>query len=133
MLTGGRLIQNFYEDNVSFFGRNFPGPLSDNALSYYYFNLEKRMTIDNRIVYQIYMTPDNYSDPGFQGNIFITDSTYDLIKVELQLNRAANTGGLFDTISIYQQFANYDDDIYMPTDYRLILGSKYIGISKDRF
>ena len=39
MLTGGRLIQNFYEDKVSFFGRNFPGPLSDNALCYYYFNL----------------------------------------------------------------------------------------------
>src|ERR1035437_3398278 len=103
MLTGGRQIQNFYENKVSFFGRNFPGPLSDNALSYYYFKLEKRMTMDNRIVYKIYMTPENYSDPGFEGNIFITDSTYDLIKVELRLNRAANTGGLFDTISIYQQ------------------------------
>lgn len=133
MLTGGRLIQNFYEDNVSFFGRNFPGPLSENALSYYYFNLEKRMTMDNRIVYRIYMTPDNYSDPGFQGDIFITDSTYDLIKVELQLNRAANTGGLFDTISIYQQFANYDDDIFMPSDYRLVLGANLLGLAKIGF
>jgi hypothetical protein len=133
MLTGGRLIQNFYEDKVSFFGRNFPGPLSDNALGYYYFNLEKRMAMDNRIVYKIYMTPDNYSDPGFQGNIFITDSTYDLIKVELQLNRAANTGGLFDTISIYQQFVNYDDDIFMPSDYRLILGANLLGLAKIGF
>jgi hypothetical protein len=133
MLTGGRLIQNFYEDNVSFFGRNFPGPLSENALSYYYFNLEKRMTMDNRIVYRIYMTPNNYSDPGFQGDIFITDSTYDLIKVELQLNRAANTGGLFDTISIYQQFANYDDDIFMPSDYRLVLGANLLGLAKIGF
>src|ERR1035437_8917989 len=33
MLTGGRLIQNFYEDNVSFFGRFLPGPLAENALS----------------------------------------------------------------------------------------------------
>lgn len=133
MLTGGRLIQNFYEDKVSFFGRNFPGPLSDNALSYYYFNLEKRMTMDNRIVYKIYMTPDNYSDPGFKGNIFITDSTYDLIKVELRLNRAANTGGLFDTISIYQQFVNYDDDIFMPSDYRLIIGANILGLAKIGF
>ena len=133
MLTGGRLIQNFYEDNVSFFGRNFPGPLADNALSYYYFNLEKRMTMDNRIVYKIYLTPDNYSDPGFEGNIFITDSTYDLIKVELQLNRAANTGGLFDTISIYQQFVNYDNDIFMPSDYRLIIGANILGLAKIGF
>jgi hypothetical protein len=133
ILTGGRLIQNFYEDKVSFFGRNFPGPLSDNALSYYYFNLEKRMTMDNRIVYKIYLTPDNYSDPGFEGNIFITDSTYDLIKVEFRLNRAANTGGLFDTISIYQQFVNYDDDIFMPSDYRLIIGANLLGLAKIGF
>jgi hypothetical protein len=133
MLTGGRLIQNFYEDKVSFFGRNFPGPLSDDALKYYYFNLEKRTTMDKRIVYQIYITPDNYSDPGFEGNIFITDSTYDLIKVDLQLNRAANTGGLFDTISIYQQFVNYDNDIFMPSDYRLIIGVNILGLAKIGF
>ena len=133
MLTGGRLIQNFYEDKVSFFGRNLTGPLSNDALSYYYFNLEKKMTMDKRVVYKIYMTPDNYSDPGFEGNIFITDSTYDLIKVELQLNRAANTGGLFDTISIYQQFVKYDDDIFMPSDYRLIIGANLLGLAKIGF
>jgi hypothetical protein len=133
MLTGGRLIQNFYEDKVSFFGRNLTGPLSNDALSYYYFNLEKRMTMDKRIVYKIYMTPDNHRDPGFEGNIFITDSTYDLIKVELQLNRAANTGGLFDTISIYQQFVKYDDDIFMPSDYRLIIGANLLGLAKIGF
>ena len=91
------------------------------------------MTMDKRIVYKIYMTPDNYSDPGFEGNIFITDSTYDLIKVELQLNRAANTGGLFDTISIYQQFVNYDNDIFMPSDYRLIIGANILGLAKIGF
>ena len=133
MLTGGRLIQNFYEDKVSFFGRSFPGPLSENALNYYYFNLEKRMKMDTKIVYKIYMTPDNYSDPGFEGNIFITDSTYDLIKVELQLNRAANTGGLFDTISIYQQFVKYDNDIYMPNDYRLVVGANLLGLARIGF
>ena len=133
MLTGGRLIQNFYENNVDFFGRPLPGPLSDNALSYYYFNLEKRITMDNRIVYQIYMSPDNNSDPGFSGRLFITDSTFDLIKVEMQLNRSANTGGLFDTISIFQQFSGYQDDIYMPVDYRLVVGSNLLGLAKIGF
>ena len=133
MLTGGRLIQNFYENNVSFFGRLLPGPLADNAINYYYFNLEKQIRMDNRIVYQIFMTPDNNSDPGFTGRIFITDSTYDLIKVELQLNRSANTGGLFDTISIYQQFAGYQDNIFMPADYRLVLGSNLLGLAKIGF
>jgi len=133
MITGGRLIQNFYENNVSFFGRFLPGPLADNAIGYYYFNLEKKLTMDNRIVYQIYMTPDNNSDPGFSGRIFITDSTYDLIKVDFQLNRSANTGGLFDTISIHQQFAGYQDEIFMPVDYRLVIGSRLLGLAKIGF
>ena len=133
MLTGGRLIQNFYENNVSFFGRYLPGPLSENALSYYYFNLEKQTRMDNKIVYQIYMTPDNSSDPGFSGRVFITDSSFDLIKVDLKLNRSANTGGIFDTINIYQQFAAYQDNIFMPVDYRLALGTNLMGLAKIGF
>lgn len=132
-LTGGRLVQNFYEENISFFGRKLPGPLSDNSLNFYYFNLERKINMDNRIVYQIYMAPENYSDPGFEGRIFITDSTFDLIKVDFQLNRAANTGGLFDTIGIYQQFVDFNDGIYMPTDYRLVLAANILGLAKIGF
>ncbi|NNL21208.1 MAG: carboxypeptidase-like regulatory domain-containing protein, partial [Ignavibacteriaceae bacterium] len=36
ILTGGRLIQNFYEGDVNFFGADLPGPISDDALDYYY-------------------------------------------------------------------------------------------------
>lgn len=131
-LTGGRLIQNFYNDNINFFGRDLPGPLADNALSYYYFYIERTVAINNNVVYQIYMSPDNSADPGFEGNIFITDSTFDLIRVDLRLNRAANTGGIFETINIFQQFDAYYN-ISMPVDYRLFVTANVLGLARIGF
>lgn len=131
-LTGGRLIQNFYTDDVNFFGRDLPGPLSENSLEYYYFYIEKQLAINDHKVFQIYMTPDNSANPGFEGSVFITDSTFDLIKVDLRLNRAANTGGIFDTINVFQQFSEYDN-IYMPVDYRLFVKANFLGIARVGF
>ncbi len=128
-LTGGRVIQNFYDDDVNFFGMDLPGPLSDDAIDYYYFYLERFVAMDNIKVYQIHIAPDDPADPGFEGSVFITDSTYDLIKIDLRLNRSANPGGLFDTINVFQQFTSYDE-IYMPVDYRLFLTANFLGLAR---
>lgn len=132
ILTGGRLIQNFYEDDVNFFGTNLPGPISDDALDYYYFYLDDVVLKDDRKIFKIFLAPDNPDDPGFEGSIFINDSTYDLLQVELKLNRSANPGGIFDTISIFQQFSDYDD-IYMPADYRLFAKGNFLGLASFGF
>jgi len=128
VLTGGRLIKIFYEDEINFFNKPLPGPLANNALAYYYFYIENQLAIDSRRVYQIYLSPEDRSDPGFEGRIYIADSTYDLIKVDLQLNRAANIGGIFDTVNIFQQFLEFGDSIYMPVDYRLVVSANYLGL-----
>jgi hypothetical protein len=131
-LTGGRLIQNFYENDVNFLGRDLPGPISDDAFSYYYFYIEKVLAQNDKRIYQIHMEPDNSADPGFVGKIFISDSTYDLVKVDLLLNRAANTGGLFDTVNVYQQFDEYSG-IYLPVDYRLFVKANIFGLVRIGF
>jgi hypothetical protein len=133
ILTGGRLIRNFYEEIIDFFTKPLPAPLADNSLSYYYFFIEDQLLINLRKVYRISISPENRNDPGFEGRIFITDSTYDLIKVDLHLNRAANIGGIFDTVKIYQQFSEFGDSIYMPVDYRLSLSANYLGLIKFGF
>lgn len=131
-LTGGRVIKSFYEDNINFLGNNLPGPLADNALDYYYYYIKNTLAIDSQVVYQIYMEPDDPSDPGFTGNIFITGDTYDLIKVDLNLNEAANVGGIFDSVEVFQQFFPYDS-VYMPVDYRLFVKANVLGLVKFGF
>ena len=133
ILTGGRVMQNFYNDEISFLGEFLPGPLADYSLNYYYFYIERIVAIDNKTIFQIHMTPDDESDPGFEGSIYILDETYDLIKVDLNLNKAANPGGVFDTVSIFQQFAFYDESVYMPVDYRLFANVNYLNIARFGF
>jgi hypothetical protein len=131
-LTGGRLIQNFYEDDIRFFGGRLPGPIADDALDYYYYYIEGMVLKNDRKVYRLFFKTESSDDPGFQGSVFINDSTYELIQVELELNRAANIGGIFDTISIFQQFSSYDD-IYMPVDYRLFVKGNVLGLARFGF
>jgi len=128
ILTGGRIIMNFYSDDINFFGRNLNGPLADNALDYYYFMITDTLAVDTENVFRIFMTPDDSLDPGFSGYVYITASTFDMVKVELNLNRAANTGGLLDTISVYQQFFPFGENIFMPVDYHLKVSAKILGL-----
>jgi hypothetical protein len=129
-LTGGRIIQNFYSDDIEFFGNELPSPLSDKSLAYYFFYIDDTVSINNQPVYKIKMTPDREIDPGFTGDIFISAVTFDLLKVSLELNRAANTGGLLDTIKIFQQFYPFENDIYMPVDYHLFITANVLGLVK---
>ncbi len=130
ILTGGRIMKDFSGDYVNLLGRDIPGPLAPNALDYYFFHIDMMTSINNKPVYVIYMTPNNTNDPGFYGDIYIEDSTYELIKVDLHINRAANIGGILDSVNIYQQFAAYSNSIYMPVDYRLFVKANVLGLAK---
>ncbi|MGB5848946.1 MAG: DUF5686 family protein, partial [Ignavibacteriaceae bacterium] len=132
MLTSGRMIQNFYEDDVSFFIGDMPGPLANNALDYYDYYLEGMSAINDQKIYKINIYPQDPQDPAFIGTIYITDSTYNLLKVDLRINDAANPGGIFDTINVVQQYADYNE-IYMPVDYHLLVKVNFIGIVKFEF
>jgi hypothetical protein len=132
-ITGGRLTQNFYSENINLFGKELPGPLSDEALSYYYYYIKDRVMINNQPVYKIYMAPDYSSNPGLTGYIYIADSTYNLVKVELGLNRAANTGGFFESFTAEQQFEMQKDSIPMPAYYHINAKLNILNLAKIGF
>ena len=129
ILIGSRMMQSFYENEVKFFDISIPGPLNTNALEYYDYYIVDTLSIDNNKIYKLRINTLSEADPGFSGEIYILDKSFDLIKVEVNLNRAANIGGLFDSINIYQQFSVYDS-VYMPVDYRIALNLNLFGLIK---
>ena len=133
LLTGGRVIQNFYSDDIEFFGRPILSPIADDALDFYYYNILDTIAYNNKPVFKIHFEPDDKSNPGFYGTLFIIDSTFNLIKVDINLNDAANPGGIFDRISIIQQYLAYNENIYMPIDYRLFINGNVLGMAKFGF
>ncbi|HSP86806.1 MAG TPA: DUF5686 family protein, partial [Ignavibacteriaceae bacterium] len=54
-------------------------------------------------------------------------------KVDLNLNKAANPGGIFDTVSIFQQFALYAESVFMPVDFHLFANVNYLNIARFGF
>ncbi|MCB9258643.1 MAG: carboxypeptidase-like regulatory domain-containing protein [Ignavibacteriales bacterium] len=130
VLTGGNVIQSFYEDDLTFMGKSIPSPISDDALSYYYFYIEKEIALDDKKIFQIYFNTDNPSDPGFYGKLFIEDKTFYLLKVDVTLNQMANPGGIFNYVNVYQQFDVFNNDIVLPIDYRLFAEGNYLGLAK---
>lgn len=133
ILTGGNLIQSFYEDELLFMGKLIPSPISEKTRNYYYYYIEKELVRDNNKIYQIYFNTDNPADPGFYGKLFIEDSSFHLVKVEARLNKMANPGGLFNYVKVLQQFTVFEDNISLPTDYRLFAEGNYLGLAKFGF
>lgn len=133
ILTGGRIIQNFYTDDIQFLGRPLPSPIADDAIDYYDYLIEDTLALDRQIVFKIHVEPVKKSDPGFVGKIFIADNNYALVKLDVDLNSAANFGRIFDRINILQQFNPFDDNIYMPIDYRVFAEGNFLGLAKFGF
>ena len=63
MLTSGRIIQNFYEDDVRFFGGDMPGPIANNALDYYEYYLDGMSALNDQKIYKINMYPQDPTRP----------------------------------------------------------------------
>ena len=133
ILTGGRIIQNFYTDDIRFLGRPLPSPIADDAIDYYDYLIEDTLALDKQIIFQIHVEPLKKSDPGFVGKIFIADGNYSLVKLDVNLNDAANPGRIFDKVNIIQQFSPFDNNIYMPIDYRVFAEGNFLGLAKFGF
>lgn len=133
ILTGGRFFQNFYTDDIQFFNRQLVSPISDDALDFYYYIIEDTLALDNRNVFKISFEPIDISNPGFKGNLFIADSIFSLVKIDVDLNKSANPGGIFNRINIFQQYVPFAQNIYMPIDYRVFADGNVFGMAKFGF
>jgi len=130
MLMGTRRIQNLCSDELRYYGRSFPGPLSSGALNYYKYYFDDTLITDGRNTFKIYFEPADKNDPGLTGHLFISDSLNSIMKIEAALNQSANTGNSFESVSVVQLFIPCSGGIYLPLDYRMLVTSNYIGIVK---
>ncbi|MBI5727777.1 MAG: carboxypeptidase-like regulatory domain-containing protein [Ignavibacteriales bacterium] len=133
-ITGGRIMQDFNSESVQFLNRSLTGPLADNGLAYYYYRILDSLAIDSRPVYKLLVTPDDSLDPGFTGELYIAADNFDLLKVVLGINKAADKMGITDSVHLFQQYTAYgNDEIMMPADYRMDIKVNFMNIIKVGF
>ena len=133
IIAGGRILVDFYNETIDLVQDPLVGPIADNAIDYYYYIITDTLAIDNQSVFKINFEPIDEYDPGLVGDLYIKDKTFDLIKVVTGITESANPMGLFDSLVVNQQYTNFDNKVYLPTDYRLIIEGNLLGIAKFGF
>ncbi|MEW6654196.1 MAG: DUF5686 family protein, partial [Bacteroidota bacterium] len=133
IFTGGRLLQNFYTDDIRFLNRHLLSPIANDAIDYYDYIIEDTLALDKKSLFKIRFEPLRKIDPGFAGTIYIADKTYNLVKLEVGLNASANPGKIFDKINILQQFTEFENNVVMPIDYRISVEGNPLGLVKFGF
>lgn len=106
---------NFYHNLVDLKGiAEVPliSPFSRVSILSYRFKLEETLKEGDNIVYKIKVTPRKTGDATCRGYVFINDSTWNINRLELTMNK----GGLkfYDDFTIKQNYQEVTNGVWMP-------------------
>lgn len=111
---------NFNENNLYILDKDFITPLSIQSLQYYVFILTDSVWIDGKKCFEIRVEPKNEKDLVFRGTIWITDSTFALKRLSLEITDAANIN-FVEKLKIQQELVEVEDGAWLPAKTRVLL------------
>jgi hypothetical protein len=125
-------IVNFYDENLDLGEVKIPGPLCDNAFDSYEYKLLGTSSIDSTVVFKIKVINTSSINPQFLGNIYIIDSLFALIKVDLETNGKVLKN--IEELKFKQKFSTYKDNtkkvFWMPNDVQIFAEGTFAGLLK---
>ncbi len=111
---------NIYDNFVSVFGKGFISPIADFGLQYYKYYLVDSTWVGNKWTYKIQFTPRRKYELTFKGEFIVHDSTFSLIKVDMNVSEKANVNFIGE-LFINQEFDIVQDSTWMLTHDRLFV------------
>ncbi len=119
--AGVSYLPNFYDDDFDISGFEVVGITHPEALKYYNFKLMDYKSIDDKIVFEIEVTPRRTLQPLFQGTIYVLDEDYALLSVDLTPNQVIVFPPPIQDFNLAyeQQFSNFGGDFWLPVDIRI--------------
>ena len=118
---------NFCNNNVALQGKDFLSPLADNAMLFYNYYLIDSMYIDNTKCYRVDVRPKNKKDLAYSGTLWITDTTFALKQLDLEITKDVNFN-LVDRARIQQQLIPTEAGPWVPSQTRVMID--YTNITK---
>lgn len=128
------LIVNFYDEKLDFNEFKIPTPLSDDAFSDYEYKLIGTTSMDSTRIFKIEVINVANTRPLLYGTIYIADSLFALMRVDLSTNDAAKPVGI-NKIVFNQKFSPYTESkkktlYWMPTDVHIFAEGSFMGLVK---
>ncbi len=105
---------NIYDNYNLLFDKNFVSPIANFGLSYYKYYLIDSGFIDNQWCYHLMFKPRRNQELTYTGNIWIHDTTFGVVKVDMRVSKDANIN-IINEIVINQEFKLVDKKYWMPT------------------
>jgi len=125
---------NIYDNYNELFEKNFVSPIANFGLSYYKYYLVDSGYINNRWCYHLMFKPRRTQELTYTGNLWIHDTTYGVVKVEMRVVKDANIN-IINEILFDQEFTLVDNKFWMPIKDNMVADlnltentSKIIGI-----
>lgn len=110
---------NVYDNNILVFGKDFVSPISDNGFFYYKYYLEDSLFIGNTRCYQIRFKSKRPQELCFSGNMWISDTTWAVKRLEMSIPKDANIN-FINAANVIQEFTRIDSSWMLSKD-RLII------------
>jgi hypothetical protein len=111
---------NFNENNLYILDKDFISPLSIQSISYYVFSLIDSVFLDGRKCFVILVNPKNKRDLVFTGTIWVTDSTFALKQLSLEITKEANLN-FIEKMKIQQEMEEVEPGTWIPRKTRVLI------------
>ena len=105
---------NIYDNYNMLFEKNFVSPIANFGLAYYKYYLIDSLFINGNWCYHIKFKPRRNQELTYTGNIWIHDTTFGVVRVDMRVVKDANIN-IINEIVIIQEFKLIDNKYWMPT------------------
>ena len=132
-IIGSNMMQfDFNQNWIRYLSKDFMSPIADNSFDYYLYTLWDSSLIDGVKCYEIRLNLKHEENLGFLGTIWITDSTYALKRIQVELSKNANIN-FIDRLKIQQELTQTIAGPWIPSKTRTIIDIAQISKNASGF
>jgi hypothetical protein len=117
---------NVYNNFLPVFDRQFVSPLSDNGDAWYNYKVPDTQFIAGKRYFHFVFTPKNNGSNTFQGDAWIADSSYAVMKMSLRLSPGANVN-FIEKLSLVQEYQLVNDSTWFLSKDKFVADFRVLG------
>ena len=130
LVTVGEIV-NFNRERIDLRRYSLVSPIADDALDAYAYRVLDTIAVDGRRVFRLALAPRSDASPLFVGVIDIADSAYDVVAIDVGVNRTVRFN-FVRNLRYRQRLRDMGGGRWMPYEIRLT-GEVHLGIPLPRF
>ncbi|MBS3994144.1 MAG: carboxypeptidase-like regulatory domain-containing protein [Bacteroidetes bacterium] len=103
---------NIYDNYIKLFDKSFVSPVAKTGVNAYNYVLRDSSFIDNKWCYNIVYYPRRPGELTFKGDFWISDTTFAVKKINMEVSKSANINWVKD-LYIEQQYEVLNDSVFL--------------------